>query len=115
VETIRYYEKIGLLPPARRRANGYRDYDQVHQSFLRFIIRAKRLGFTQDEIRQLTDLARQDRPACSDIFLLLSQQHDQIRKRISELRRIERALTSLTQHCRNGTRIECPVLDILMS
>ena len=115
VETIRYYEKIGLLPDARRRRNGYREYGDVHEKFLRFIMRTKRLGFTQEEIRQLTDLARQKKPPCADVFVLLEQQHDQIRQRISDMRQIEKALSSLKKHCRNGTRIDCPVLDQLFS
>ena len=56
-ETIRYYEKIGLLPQAVRRANGYRSYEDKHQKWLQFIIRSRELGFSQDEVRRLTDLA----------------------------------------------------------
>ena len=113
-ETIRYYEKIGLLPPTRRRANGYRNYDDLHESYLRFIIRAKRLGFTQDEIRQLAKLARQRKAACADVFAILAQQCDQVRERISQLEEIESALQRLKVQCCNGTLPDCPVLEELM-
>jgi DNA-binding transcriptional MerR regulator len=113
-ETIRYYEKIGLLPPTRRRANGYRTYDDLHETYLRFIIRAKRLGFTQDEIRQLTNLARQRETACAEVFAILERQHDQVRQRISQLKKIESALRRLKVQCCKGTLPDCPVLEELM-
>jgi len=58
IETIRYYEKIGLLSPAERQPNGYRIYTQTHLSHLRLIRRARSLGFTQDEVRDLVELTK---------------------------------------------------------
>ena len=113
-ETIRYYEKIGLLPPTRRRANGYRNYDDLHERCLRFIIRAKRMGFAQDEIRQLTNFARQRTTACADVFAILEHQYNQVRERISQLKEIESALKRLKAQCCNGTLPVCPVLEELM-
>lgn len=115
VETIRYYEKIGLLPEAGRRANGYRRYQDTHRKWLQFILRSKKLGFSQVEVRRLTDLANQKYSACADVHYLLEEHVDDVRKRVKELERLERALVRLKTQCRNGTLHTCPVIDELMS
>ena len=115
VETIRYYEKIGLLPYAARRANGYRSYEDMHQKWLQFILRSRELGFSQDEVRRLTDLAHQKRPACADVHGLLEEHVVDVRKRVSELERMEKALIRLKKQCQEGTLHDCPVIDELMS
>ena len=114
VETIRYYEKIGLLPAAARLANGYRSYDDEHRKWLRFIIRSRELGFTQDQVRRLTDLAHQRRPACSDVYTLLEHHIADVRERVSELQRLEKALVRLMRQCHVGTLHDWPVIDDLM-
>jgi len=113
-ETIRYYEKIGLLPPAARQTNGYRRYDDTHQTWLQFILRSKELGFSQDEVRRLTDLAHRKQPACADVHDLLQEHVNDVRKRIRELQRMERALVRLKTQCQDGTLHDCPVIDELM-
>lgn len=114
-ETIRYYERVGLLPAARRRRNGYREYDTSHLKYLRFILRAKRLGFTQDEVRQLVILARQKGGSCSKVLAIIEQQHVEVHKRIAELQGIEKALSRLKRNCcKKGEFRDCPVIDELM-
>jgi MerR family mercuric resistance operon transcriptional regulator len=115
VETIRYYEKIGLLPAAARLANGYRSYDDKHRKCLQFIIRSRELGFSQDEVRRLTDLAQQKQAACADVHKLLEDHVHDVRMRVRELERMERALVRLKTQCRDGTLHDCPVIDELMS
>lgn len=115
VETIRYYEKIGLLPPPDRQENAYRNYELMHQKWLQFILRNKELGFSQSEIRRLTDLAHQLQPACAEVHELLEQHVTDVRKRIHDLKRMERALVRLKTQCRDGTLHNCPVIDELMS
>ncbi len=115
VETIRYYEKIGLLPPPARQANDYRHYELMHQKWLQFILRNKELGFSQSEVRRLTDLAHQLQPACAEVHELLEEHVNDVRKRIHELKRMERALVRLKTQCRDGTLHDCPVIDELMS
>lgn len=112
-ETIRYYEKIGLLPVAARRDNGYRDYEDRHQKWLQFILRSRDLGFGQDDVRRLTDLARRQ-TACADVYDLLQIHVGRVRERIDELQRMERALVRLTNQCQDGTLHDCPVIDELM-
>jgi MerR family mercuric resistance operon transcriptional regulator len=114
VETIRYYEKIGLLQPPVRLANGYRSYDEMHRKWLQFILRSRALGFSQDEVRRLTDVAHQQRPACVDVHDLLQEHVNEVRKRVRELRRMERALVRLKDKCQDGTLHDCPVIDELM-
>lgn len=115
VETIRYYEKIGLLPLAVRRANGYRSYDEMHRKWLQFILRSRALGFSQDEVRQLTDLAHQQRPACADVYELLDAHINDVQTKIRELKRMRLALSRLQAQCHDGTLHDCPVIDELMS
>ena len=114
VETIRYYEKIGLLPQASRLANGYRSYDVTHEKWLQFILRSRQLGFSQVEVRRLTDLAHQKRPACADVHDLLEEHVNEVQKRIKELQRLQRALIRLKAQCQDGTLHDCPVIDELM-
>ncbi|MEE8426740.1 MAG: MerR family DNA-binding protein [Woeseiaceae bacterium] len=115
VETIRYYEKIGLLPLPARESNGYRHYGTRHYKWLLFIIRSRGLGFSQDEVRRLTDLAHNDEPACHDVHELLVAHITDVRSRIRELKRMQRSLLKLKTKCQDGTLNDCPVIDDLMS
>ena len=115
IETIRYYEKIGLLPKPLRAANGYRRYDDQHRKWLQFILRSRGLGFTQDEVRRLTEIAHMPEPACGDVHLILSDQISQIQDKIHDLKRMEKSLVRLSAKCKKGTLNECPVIDELMS
>ena len=115
VETIRYYEKIGLLPKPTRLSNGYRSYDEAHRKWLQFILRSRALGFSQDEVRRLTDVAHQQRPPCIAVYDLLQEHVDDVQKRVRELQRMERALVRLKDKCHDGTLHDCPVIDELMA
>jgi MerR family mercuric resistance operon transcriptional regulator len=115
VETIRYYEKIELLPKPLRTANGYRSYDEQHRKWLQFILHSKSLGFTQDEVRRLTEIALKPEPPCLDVHSLFSDHVSQVRKKIHDLRKMEKALMRLNMKCENGSLNECPVIDELMS
>ena len=86
----------------------------MHQKWLQFILRSKALGFSQIEVRRLTDLAHQQQPACADVHELLEEHVNDVRKRVRELRRLERALVRLKIQCQNGTLHDCPVIDELM-
>jgi MerR family mercuric resistance operon transcriptional regulator len=115
VETIRYYEKIGLLPSAARLSNGYRSYDDQHRKWLQYIVRSRALGFSQDEVRRLTNLAHEERPACSAVYDLLEQHVADVDQRITELQRMKKSLLRLKRQCHEGTLHGCPVIDELMS
>lgn len=114
-ETIRYYEKIGLLPPAIRRANGYRSYESSHRKWLTFILRSKALGFSQNEVRRLTSLANAPTSTCQDVHELILEHIRDVRARIDELQQLETSLLRLEAKCIDETLHECPVIDELMS
>jgi MerR family mercuric resistance operon transcriptional regulator len=114
-ESIRYYEKIGLLPQPSRQANGYRYYAESHQKWLQFILRSRALGFTQDQVRRLTDIDHMAIPACDQVHDLLSAHVSEVSVKIAELERLKKALTRLKSKCQDGTLNECPVIEELMA
>jgi len=114
VETIRYYERIGLLSKPPRTVNGYRVYEGQHLKWLKFILHSRRLGFTQDEVRQLVDIAHMDAPACEDVHELLSAHITQVHRKLRELKQMEKSLARLKDKCEDGALNECPVIDELM-
>ncbi len=114
-ETIRYFEKIGLLPTPVRGVNGYRYYDESNQKWLQFILRSRALGFTQIEVRRLSDVAHQSQPACADVHELLVEHIIDVQKKMKDLRRMQRALERLKSKCQDGTLNDCPVIDELMN
>jgi MerR family transcriptional regulator, copper efflux regulator len=110
--TIRYYEEIGLLRPARA-DNGYRDYsgDDIHR--LKFLQRARGLGFSVEECRQLLSLYGDTHRASADVKALAATKLDQIEHKIAELQSLKTALTHLVQTCHGDARPDCPILDEL--
>lgn len=94
-KTIRYYEEIGLLPPARRSANSYRIYAEVDVERLRFIRSARALDFTLQEIAQILAARDRSEPPCGHVMELLHDHIDEIETRIHELAQLKRDLTAL--------------------
>ncbi len=112
VETIRYYEKIGLLPEPDRDASGYRAYRSAHLDRLQFIRRCRNLDMAQDEIRELIRLAEQPEADCSEVDALLAHHLNHVRERLRELARLEDTLVQLQQACTEGRTVrECGILD----
>jgi MerR family mercuric resistance operon transcriptional regulator len=113
LETIRYYEKVGLLPETGRRPNGYRDYGPAEVRQLRFIVRGRALGFSLQEIRALLDLsARSDLP-CSQVEQIARAQLSSVKERISELQKVASELECVIQSCGRASRGTCTILDAL--
>ena len=111
-KTIRYYEDIGLLRPSRR-GNGFRDYGEREVNELRFLARARALGFTVEECRHLLDLWRdRERPSAA-VREAASRHIADIRAKIEELQAMERTLTHLVERCAGDARPDCPILDAL--
>lgn len=116
VETVRYYEKIGLLPEPDRDASGYRSYRSHHLDRLLFIRRCRTLDMAQEEIRELIRLADQPEADCSNVDALLARHLEHVRERLSELRRLEQTLEQLQSACSEGRTVsECGILDGLSS
>ena len=113
LETVRYYEKIGLLPPPIRTAGGHRLYKIDDQRRLRFILRGRELGFSIDELRGLLSLVDSNDYTCGEIFDLTIDHLGSIRRKISDLKRLERTLARISNQCSGGAVPECPVIDSL--
>jgi len=113
LETVRYYEKIGLMPDPGRAANGYRQYDARHEGRLRFISRGRELGFSIDGIKGLLDLVDRRKLSCADVKTIACHHLDDVRKKIADLRRIERVLAETTRCCNGDEVPECPLIDTL--
>lgn len=113
IETIRYYEKIGVMPkPARSRA-GYRLYSPDHLKRLTFIRRGRELGFSLDELRALLRLVDGHSYTCAEVRTLTLDHVAVIKQKISDLRRLERVMTSIASRC-SGRRVpDCPIIDAL--
>lgn len=112
-KTIRYYESIGLMPSADRRPNGYRSYDEVDMHTLNFIKRARGLGFSVDEVRDLLDLWRDRGRSSASVKALASEHLKALDRKIAELRSLRETLADLVDRCRGDHRPDCPILDDL--
>lgn len=115
LETIRYYEKIGLMPDPPRTPSGYRNYDHSHVSRLRFILRARELGFATEEILGLLALVDAGIQTCAEVRERTEKHLIGVRAKIADLRRIERALSETAAKCTGEDVPECPVLEALAS
>lgn len=112
IDTVRYYERNGLLSPAGRLPSGYRRYGDVELMRLRFIRRAKALGFTLEEIREL--LALGSRESIAEIKRAAETKLEDLDRRLSELQRIRQGLCELVAACPGHGRAEaCPILKAL--
>ncbi len=112
VETIRYYERIGLLVAPARTSSGYRTYSEQDAARLRFIKRGRELGFSLDEIRTLVELADQPGHACTDVDRLVQTHLVQVRQRIADLQRLEAELQRLAG-CSESSVRECRIIEAL--
>jgi MerR family transcriptional regulator, mercuric resistance operon regulatory protein len=113
LETIRYYENIGVMPDPPRTAAGYRIYDESHVSRLRFILRARELGFAIEDIRGLLDLVDGGTQTCAEVRERTERHLADVRMKITDLRRIEKVLASTAARCTGDKVPDCPVLDAL--
>ncbi|MBL6957719.1 MAG: Cu(I)-responsive transcriptional regulator [Rhodospirillales bacterium] len=110
-KTIRYYEEIGLIPPAVRSDNGYRSYRQKDIEILRFIQRSRKLGFSVKDVGNLLQLWNDTERASADVKALALRHIDEIEGRIAELDSIRKTLLHLTECCHGDDRPDCPILD----
>ncbi|MGH6995773.1 MAG: MerR family transcriptional regulator [Stellaceae bacterium] len=114
VETVRYYEHIGLMPPAPRTAGRYRLYQDSDVRRLAFVRRARELGFTLDDVRTLLTLAREQAGGpCAEARTLAAAHLAAVRAKIADLRTMERVLDDAVDRCAAGGDPCCPVIDAL--
>ena len=115
LETVRYYEKVGVLPEPPRARNGYRTYDTTHERRLRFVLRARELGFSLDEIRELLRLVDERGQPCAEARAVAAAHLDDVRAKIADLKRMERVLKKVVAQCGDGTLPECPLIETLFA
>lgn len=114
-KTIRYYESIGLIPAAGRRDNGYRHYTEADLHTLRFVQRARALGFSVSEVEELLALWQNKRRRSATVRALALGKIGEIERKIAALEAMKRAIRHLTANCRGDVRPDCPILDELAS
>ena len=110
---IRHYEDIGLIPKARRTASGYRVYRDADVHTLRFVKRARDLGFTMKEIERLLGLWKDRRRASADVKRVAMSHIAELDSRIAQLQEMRRTLDHLARACHGDHRPRCPILDDL--
>jgi MerR family copper efflux transcriptional regulator len=114
VETIRFYEKQGLIETPQRSASGYRQYPAETVKRVRFIQRAKEVGFTLKDISELLALRQEPGTSCADIKLRATQKIEEVDQKIQDLKRIREALGRMILKCRGrGALSQCPILEEL--
>lgn len=113
IETIRYYERIRMLPAPPRAANGRRVYDTTHLRILAFMRRSRELGFSLDEIRTLIRLGGPDKATCREVREIATHHLNDIRAKIGDLKKLEHLLAKTVAKCSGKTVPNCPVLEVL--
>ncbi len=113
IETIRYYEKVGMIPNPPRTSGGFRIYSAPHLERLSFIRRSKELGFSQPEVRKLLTLVDEHKYTCAEVQEIAANQLDAVRTKIKDLRKLEKALAGMLSECAGGDIPDCPIVDIL--
>ena len=113
-ETIRFYEKAGLLPPPHRTPRNYRAYTISHLNRLSFIRRARDLGFPLDQVRTLLTLADDRDQSCAAIDVIAKAHLREVERKISDLQALKIELDDLINQCRCGTVAECRIIESLL-
>jgi MerR family mercuric resistance operon transcriptional regulator len=113
LETVRYYERIGVMPEPGRTASGHRAYTEAHRDRLVFIRRARELGFSLDTVRRLIALSDPSENTCAQVRSLASEHLEEVRRKLADLVRLEAALDHLVRKCDQNTFDECPVVMAL--
>lgn len=113
LETVRYYERIGLMPRPARTKSGHRAYEKAHVRRLAFIRRARELGFGIDDIRALLALAEPARGSCAEVRGIAQAHLDDVRAKLADLAKLEQILAETIAHCSGDPAPSCPVLDML--
>lgn len=113
VQTIRYYEQIGLLPESARTAGGQRRYTPAHRDRLAFIRHGRDLGFSLDQLRELLDLADRPERPCAEADRIAQGHLAEVQRRIAALRALEAELARMIAECQGGRVADCRVIEVL--
>lgn len=113
VETIRYYEQTGLLPPPARTGGNYRAYARKHLERLSFIRRGRDLGFSLDEVRELLRLSDDQGQSCADVDRIARIHLIEVERKVADLTALGSKLRQLIDKCQHGTIAECRIIEAL--
>ncbi len=113
IETVRYYERVGLMPDPERSEGGHRLYAEEHVRRLQFIRRCRELGFTVADIRALLNLVDRRDYTCAEVRDITIAHVDEVRRKIEDLRRLEVTMSGMIKECDGGAVPECPIIDAL--
>ena len=113
IETIRYYERIGIMPKPPRSEGGHRVYDEGLTRRLGFISRSRQLGFTLEEIRGLLSLVDENEYTCADVRELTLEHAAEVKSKIADLKKLERVLRNMAAQCHGKNVPDCPIVDAL--
>jgi len=113
LETVRYYENIGVMPNPPRTAKGFRVYDEGHVRRLRFVMRMRELGFTLEEVRGYLTLVDGNTQTCAEVLERTQSHISEVRAKIADLQGIEKVLVETAEQCSGKDVPDCPILDAL--
>lgn len=113
IETVRYYERIGLLPAPDRTAGNYRSYGEPHRARLAFVRHSRELGFTIEEIRSLLDLSDHPGRDCMEADRIATSHLVQVEAKIAQLETLRDELARIVGRCRGGVAADCRVIEAL--
>ena len=113
IETIRYYERTGVMPKPPRTEGGQRSYSEDFVKRLGFIARSRDLGFSLEDIRSLLGLVDGNGLTCADVRQLTLDHADEARRKIADLKKLERSLRAMADQCHGNRVPECPIIDAL--
>jgi Cu(I)-responsive transcriptional regulator len=113
VETIRYYERIGLLLSPARTGGNYRAYARSHLERLSFVRRGRDLGFSLDEVRQLLRLSDDREQSCADVDRIARLHLREVERKLADLKSLRAELRHMVDHCQHGTIAECRIIEAL--
>lgn len=113
VETIRYYERIGLLPQPARTTGNYRTYGEAELNRLSFIRRARNLGFSIEQVRDLLNLSDRRDQSCAEVDALTRSHLAEVESKIADLQALQRELAAMLGQCSQGTISQCLIIEAL--
>jgi len=113
IETVRFYERAGILPKPPRTAGGHRLYGQDHVKRLSFVRRSRELGFSLENVRELLELIDGGRHTCDEVRAVTLEHLADVHRKIADLERLERTLAQVAGKCRGGKAPDCPIIEVL--
>ena len=111
VETVRFYEKSGLLPAPARTEGNYRSYDRTHLNRLSFIRRARDLGFSLDQVRALLALSDDREQSCAAVNAIAKEHRAEVERKIADLQSLKKELDRMIDHCGCGIVADCRIIE----